>query len=367
MECFFFRPDHFLLSRFSIACLVLLAISVLSAVDSSAQIKLAWDPNTEPDLAGYRVYYGTASGIYGTSVDVGNVTAYTLNGLAQGVTYYLTVIAYDTARNESGYSNEVSGRITESVSAPNVLSGPTAVLAGTPYTYVTGGSLSSLGHPLQYQFDWKGDGSDLSPWGPATQSKTWTAPGAFNVRARARCVSDASVISQWVGSLSGSITQPTLSYTVSTNPAGLQITVDGLTYTAPQTFHWAAGSSHSLSIPSPQSLTSDTRYIYSSWNDGGTRSHAITAQSSTTAYTANLLEQYRLTTSVNPSGAGSIYPSGPNWYSRGQKVFISATAKPGYSFSGWSGNLSGTSNPTPITLDSPKNVTANFTPRKKWR
>jgi len=103
MKFFFFRPDHSLLSRFSISCLFLLSISVLSAVDSAAHIKLAWDPNTEPDLAGDRVYYGTASRMYETPIDVGNVTTYTLNGLPQGVTYHIAVTAYDAARNESGY------------------------------------------------------------------------------------------------------------------------------------------------------------------------------------------------------------------------------------------------------------------------
>jgi chitinase len=96
MEFLFCRPDHSLLSRFSIACLVLLSISVLSAVDSAAQIGLAWNPKTEPDLAGYRVYYGTP-------IDVGNVTTCTLNGLIQGATYYVAVTAYDTTRNECGY------------------------------------------------------------------------------------------------------------------------------------------------------------------------------------------------------------------------------------------------------------------------
>ncbi len=39
----------------------------------ATQIRIAWDPNTESDLAGYKVYYGTTSRNYGTPIDVGNV------------------------------------------------------------------------------------------------------------------------------------------------------------------------------------------------------------------------------------------------------------------------------------------------------
>ena len=160
------------------ACLVLIITSALSSYDSVAQIKLAWDPNIEPDIARYKVYYGTASRAYGTPIDVGNVTTYTLIGLTQGVTYYIAVTAYDR-NNESGFSNEVSGKITETISTPNVLIGPTSGIRGTSCTYSAAGSLSSLGHPMQYQFDWKGDGTDLSPWVSATQSKTWRAVGNY--------------------------------------------------------------------------------------------------------------------------------------------------------------------------------------------
>ena len=82
--------------------------------DSVAQIRLAWGANTEPDVAGYQVYYGRTSGNYKYSIDVGNVTTYTLQGLKQGVTYYIALTAYDSADNESDISNEVSGTITAS-------------------------------------------------------------------------------------------------------------------------------------------------------------------------------------------------------------------------------------------------------------
>ena len=61
------------------------------------------------DLAGYKVYYGTASGVYGTPTDAGNVTTYSLTGLTKGTTYYVAVTAYDTSNNESVKSTEGSG------------------------------------------------------------------------------------------------------------------------------------------------------------------------------------------------------------------------------------------------------------------
>ena len=72
-----------------------------------SQVTLTWDPNSEPDLAGYDIYYGTSSGNYQWNIDVGNVTTYTLTGLNMGVTYYIAATAYNTQGLESGFSNEV--------------------------------------------------------------------------------------------------------------------------------------------------------------------------------------------------------------------------------------------------------------------
>ena len=79
-------------------------------------IILDWDASTTnadgtalTDLVGYKIHYGTASGAYNHSIDVGNVTTYTLTGLTKGQIYYAAAIAYDTSGNESGYSNEFQG------------------------------------------------------------------------------------------------------------------------------------------------------------------------------------------------------------------------------------------------------------------
>jgi fibronectin type 3 domain-containing protein len=77
--------------------------------DSEGALSLVWDANTDSDLMGYKLYYGTASGVYDYSIDVSNVTTYTLTGLTKGRTYYFVATAYDLSHNESSYSNEVSG------------------------------------------------------------------------------------------------------------------------------------------------------------------------------------------------------------------------------------------------------------------
>jgi len=86
-------------------------LTVNLATTSSAT--LTWNPNTESDLAGYKVYRATASGAYGVPVATlsGNVTSYVSAGLQVGTTYYFVVTAYDSAGNESPRSAEVSRSI----------------------------------------------------------------------------------------------------------------------------------------------------------------------------------------------------------------------------------------------------------------
>jgi hypothetical protein len=74
----------------------------------AAEITLAWDRNSEPDIAGYRVYYGRESRSYTNVVDVGNYTSCVIADLEDGKAYYFAATAYNTDGYESGYSNEVN-------------------------------------------------------------------------------------------------------------------------------------------------------------------------------------------------------------------------------------------------------------------
>jgi hypothetical protein len=72
----------------------------------AATVQVSWNANTETDLAGYLIYYGTQSGNYTACYDVGNVTSYQLTEVQNGTTCYIAVAAYDTSQNDSELSDE---------------------------------------------------------------------------------------------------------------------------------------------------------------------------------------------------------------------------------------------------------------------
>jgi hypothetical protein len=74
-------------------------------------VTLTWTANGEPDLAGYKVYVGTASGTYNAPESpfvVGKVARYTVSSLPKDQTYFFAISAHDNAGNESALSAEVS-------------------------------------------------------------------------------------------------------------------------------------------------------------------------------------------------------------------------------------------------------------------
>ena len=74
--------------------------------------KWGWPANDEPDLVGYRLYYGLTSDKYSHVVDLGLRTKYTVTALAPGK-WYFALSAYNTKGEEGAVCNEISKEIVD--------------------------------------------------------------------------------------------------------------------------------------------------------------------------------------------------------------------------------------------------------------
>jgi len=152
--------------------------------------------------------------------------------------------------------------------------------------------------------------------------------------------------------------------TVTSNPPGLKVIVDGATVTTPQLFTtWALNSIHTLDIPSGvqnksgkivNSTTATTfYYTYGRWNDSTAASHSITVlpgngepatpatSPAVTTYTANFVQLVPYAATVYPAGTGTVTPSpAPQsypgsalvFYTARQQATLTATPKTGQNF-----------------------------------
>lgn len=103
---FNFSPCSAIVLRSFFLFLCLFPTSVLAG-----EVTLAWDPPST-GYGGFILAYGTSSGSYSHTLDVGSQATYTVTSLNPGKTYYFAVKAYNAARdNESPYSNQVSATL----------------------------------------------------------------------------------------------------------------------------------------------------------------------------------------------------------------------------------------------------------------
>lgn len=110
---------------FAAVILILVALATLSDFTGNGSkpsgiATLSWDANMEPDLAGYKIYYGASKrnsdcppAGYSGKLDVGKTAApekpnYKIENLDNGKTYYFSITSYDTSDNESCFQKEVS-------------------------------------------------------------------------------------------------------------------------------------------------------------------------------------------------------------------------------------------------------------------
>jgi uncharacterized repeat protein (TIGR02543 family) len=113
--------------------------------------------------------------------------------------------------------------------------------------------------------------------------------------------------------------------------------------------------------------TRNTGYTFVNWTEKATGVVASTSAIYTFALTTNrtLVANFVLNTyTLNVTAVNGTVAKNPNQatYNHGTSVELTATPNPGFTFSSWSGDATGSANPLTVQMTSNKNITANFVP-----
>lgn len=407
-----------------VVCICLAVLCSTAATAGTAT--LSWQkPTTNADgtpltdLAGYKVYYGTSSGVYGNPVDIGIVTTYQVQGLTDGTRYYFTVTAYNAANVESDRATEVSKTLPASqyalsvakagTGSGSVTSSPAGITCGSTCssTFSTGSAVTLTATPdassnftgwsgacsgtgtcsvtmdmarsVTATFALKtftitataGTNGSLSPLGATAvnygTSKTFTiTPGA------GYHVTDVLVDGSSVGAITS------YSFTNVTANHSITATFDVNTFTVTP----SAGANGMISPSTPQTVsynattsftvTPNSGYTIASVTGcGGTLSGStyttgpISANCAVSA-TFGSLAPNNLTVTRSGNGTVKSTPAGidcgpvcESSYTGGTSVTLTASSASGWSFQGWSGACTGTGACT-VMMNAAVSVTATF-------
>lgn len=275
---------------------LILALSSLSIfltpnIGSAGQVTLAWDMNNEPNVAGYKIYYGKASRNYDWFIDVGNVTQVTITDLPNGSTYYFAATAYDNSNPpiESTYSDEVNKDMcTYSISQTNA-------------SFSASGGTGSVSVTTQPGCTWTA--SSGASWLTITSGKNGTGNGVISYSVSANTNTDARTASSTFAGKVFTVAQSgAATYTIRASasqggiitPSGSVTVAQGANQSFTVTPNAGYQVSHVAIDGVPQEATSS--YTFSNV----TKDHTIAAVFSVKTYTIN----------ASAGSGGSISPSG---------------------------------------------------------
>ena len=188
----------------------------------AADVTLAWGANTETNLAGYKVHYGTIQGgpyngsgsSDGASPIIVPLSSllnpgspeFTIHGLSAG-TYYFVVTAFNIEGLESGYSNEVSASlaVTQYQLSASVASG-SGTISPTSGTYDAGTVVTLTATPANDYLVASWTGTDNNSSTATTNTVTMNSTKAVSVSFSAIPNGTPTISSLEVGGQSGSTT-----------------------------------------------------------------------------------------------------------------------------------------------------------------
>lgn len=211
-------------------------VFLITAAGNAATVQLQWDPNSEPDLAGYKIYYKADSpslpfdgvgAVEGASpVDVHNITTATINGLDPNHSYNFAITAYNTEGVESSYSNIVS--ISESAAPVIGISSPLSGsnVAGTVSINVSASDNVGVAK-VEYFLNGTLVGSDSSAPYLYSWNTLAATPGSYSIAAKAYDaagnIGNSEIVSVTV---INDVTAPSVSFAYPANSSTVSGTVD---------------------------------------------------------------------------------------------------------------------------------------------
>ena len=112
----------------SVACalytvVIATILTLFPASVLAGQVSLSWDLNSEPDIDGYYLHYGTQSGIYdaqGSPIFIDHPEeVITVTGLQSGQEYFFTLTAVNESAQSSLPGDEISVVVSEDNPPPD--------------------------------------------------------------------------------------------------------------------------------------------------------------------------------------------------------------------------------------------------------
>ena len=253
-------------------------------------------------------------------------------------------------------ANITAGNVVVYLYSPDVIATPSSVTMTSNTAQV---SLSSPDPTVHSTFTF----SSSQPWLsvtsdstslPATLTLTVIPGDSYNDGSIAVFPSDPRLASFKIPVVMGN--RP---FGITSNAAQASITVQQDTVTLPYNNVAVPGSQINLRAPD-QTPSPGTAYRFESWSDAGSRNHRVTIPLEGLTLGVQFGTWYHPTLAVNPPGAGTVAfnsPSADGFYRSGLQN-LTVQANPGYKFTGFSGDVTGTS--TAIQLGGPLSITANF-------
>jgi hypothetical protein len=307
-------------------------------------VTLVWNANSEANLAGYRLYYGTSSRAYTNVSNLGNVTSTSLT-LLEGSTYYFAVTAVNTLGLESDYSAEVShnvpansspitisivgnGTVTPDLNGQLLNVGQSYTIRAVPanghaFSNWSGGISASA---AQITFVMQSNLTLLATFYDSTRPQLTVTSPAGNVRVTNGLITVSGTASDNVG-----VSQ--ILYRVGNNAFQPAVGTAG----------WSFSPSLALGLNVLQVKSVDT-----SGNESTVASRHVT----------NIVSA-PLTVAV--TGSGTVTPNyNGQWLEVGRSYTMTAAAASGFTFDNWSGGLSSTSPQLTFVMQQGLTLSANF-------